>query len=67
MASSFCHVFGGTKRFRLERIVRPIGYQPVTGLFDECIKDQTPAAKKKTSPKSVQMVMSQNKKGEPDL
>ena len=24
MASFFCHVFGGTKRFRLERIVRPL-------------------------------------------
>ena len=23
MASFICHVFGGTKRFRLERIVRP--------------------------------------------
>ena len=29
MASSFCHVFGGTKRFRLERIVRRATHQEI--------------------------------------
>src|SRR3546814_19692310 len=34
MASSTCHVFGGTKRVRLERIVRP---RYVTGVLDVAV------------------------------
>ena len=43
MASFFCHVFGGTKRFRLERIVRGAHKSVVPLKNTFCIRALEPA------------------------